>query len=528
MLWSLFKILLFVALVIALAFGVQAVLAVSGDVIVRLDGSEFVLTPLQLIIGALIAVVALYVAFKLAGLIVATLKFINGDDTAFSRYSDRIRERRGYDALSESLMALAAGEAREAATKAQKAEKYLNRPEVTTLLVAQAAEAVGDKARATEAWKSLVQHDRSRFVGVRGLMRQKLEEGDTDTAMKLAEKAFALKPKNIETQDTLLRLQARDANWDGARKVLSAKVKTGALPKDVYKRREAVLCLADARAQIAAGGSADKARAEALEANRLSPQLVPAAVLAARLLVEANEKRRAAKVIKAAWQTTQHPDLAAAFAAIEPDETPDARLRRFQALLKIVPNAPETKMLETELHLAAEDFPGARRALGTLAETHPVARSLTLMAAIERGEGAPEAVVRGWLAKALGASRGPQWVCENCGTVHEEWVPVCTSCEAFDSLKWTEASQATSPTSALPSAMLPLLIGGPVADEEEPEADTVEPVVEEVTVEATETIVDPDVVGTTRDVTEPVAVPVAEDTSEAAPREEASSAASRG
>ena len=36
-----------------------------------------------------------------------TLKFINGDETAISRYFDRNRERKGYQALSEGLMALA-------------------------------------------------------------------------------------------------------------------------------------------------------------------------------------------------------------------------------------------------------------------------------------------------------------------------------------------------------------------------------------------------------------------------------------
>ncbi|WP_371156639.1 heme biosynthesis HemY N-terminal domain-containing protein [Jannaschia sp. 2305UL9-9] len=523
MLWSLFKILLFVAIVVALAFGIQALLGMSGEVVIRFAGEEYVLSPLLVLIGLLVLMLALYVAFKLAGLLIATLKFINGDDTAIGRYFDRNRERRGYDALSDSLIALASGEAREASVKAQKAEKYLQRPEVTTLLVAQAAEAAGDKARALEAWKTLVQHDKTRFVGVRGLMQQKLDEGDTETAMKLAEKAFALKPRHVATQDTLLRLQARDENWDGARRVLSAKLKSGALPKDVYKRREAVLSLAEARAQLAAG-STDKARAEALEANRLSPELVPAAVLAARMLIDSNEKRRAAKTIKAAWQKTQHPDLAAVFADIEPNETPDARVRRFQALLKIVPNASETRMLETELHLAAEDFPAARRALGTLYETDPSARALSLMAAIERGEGASEAVVRGWLAKALGASRGPQWVCDNCGTVHAAWVPVCVSCEAFDSMAWVApATGATSQTSTLPSDMLPLLVGGPAPA---PEATTdlpapstpapgVEPVVEPEPIG--ETVVDPDVVGTTRDVSEPVVVPVQPAAADATP-----------
>ncbi|UWQ22375.1 heme biosynthesis protein HemY [Jannaschia sp. W003] len=463
MLWSLFKILLFVAVVVALAYGVQWLLSVSGEVLVSFAGQEYVLSPLVVVLGLVLGLIVLWLVFKLVGLLVSVLRFINGDETAISRHFERNRERKGYEALSDSLIALASGEAREAAAKARQAEKYLERPEVTDVVVAQAAEAAGERERAVEAYKRLVRHDRTRFVGVRGLMRSKLEEGDTDTAMKLAEKAFALKPRHVETQDTLLAMQARDHNWEGARRVLTAKLKSGALPKDVYKRREAVLSLADARARLAEGKT-EEARAEALEANRLSPELVPAAVLAARMHVEAGDKRRATKAIKAAWAKLHHPDLAAAFAGIEPNETPQERIRRFGPLLKLDPDAPEARMLETELHLAAEDFPGARRALGRLPETHPTARSLSLMAAVERGEGASEAVVRGWLAKALGASRGPQWVCTNCGTVHGDWVPVCTSCEAFDTLDWTEPRRAEASVSALPTDVLPLLVDGPASE----------------------------------------------------------------
>jgi HemY protein len=518
MLWSLFKVLLFVALVIALAFGAQWLLSVSGEVLVTFNGSEYVLPPLIVVLGLIAALLALWVLFKLAGLLVATLRFINGDDTAIGRYFDRNRERKGYEALSDSLVALASGEAREATAKAQKAEKYLNRPDVTTLVVAQAAEAAGETDRARDAWKDLLRHDRTRFVGIRGLMRQKLAEGDTVTAMKLAEKAFALKPRHVETQDTLLRLQSRDENWDGARKVLTAKLKSGALPKDVYKRREAVLSLAEARDKLAEGRTSE-ARAEAFEANRLSPELVPAAVLAARMHIEQGDKRRAAKVVKAAWTRTHHPDLAAAFAAIEPDETPDRRIKRFAPLLKLDPGAPETRMLETELHLAAEDFPAARRSLGDLYESHPSARSLSLMAAVERGEGASEAVVRGWLAKALGASRGPQWVCDNCGTVHADWLPVCKSCEAFDSLAWTTPDRGDASTTALPAAMLPLLVGPPDAAlpaTTEPEVHHEPDLHHEPGVARRE--MDPAIVGTTRDVDEAVTLPAAE--SPPAPQDE--------
>jgi HemY protein len=107
----------------------------------------------------------------------------------------------------------------------------------------------------------------------------------------------------------------------------------------------------------------------------------------------------ATKILKAAWATDPHPDLAAAFAEIAPGETPNDRLKRFQPLIAKHPGHPEAKLLEAELQIAREDFPAARRALGDLAETKPTARSLTIMAAIERGEGSEDRIVRpGWRA----------------------------------------------------------------------------------------------------------------------------------
>ena len=198
----------------------------------------------------------------------------------------------------------------------------------------------------------------------------------------------------------------------------------------------------------------------------MSPDLVPAAVAAARAHVAQGKPKNAARVIRRAWEVQPHPDLAAAFAEARPDETPVQRIKRFRALTDVHPDHEETRMLRAELALAAEDFPAARRALGDLATAHPTARSLTLMAAIERGEGADDAVVRAWLARAVTAPRGPQWVCTNCHNIHADWVPVCDNCAAFDTLAWTEPPRAEA---HLPGAgMLPLIAGEPAAQAETP------------------------------------------------------------
>jgi HemY protein len=468
MLWSLLKILFFVVLVAALTYGASLLMETGPGVLIAVGTIEFNLGPLQAVIAALVGLGLLWLVFKLAGLLVATVRFLNGDETALSRYFNRSRERKGFQALADGMMAIASGEGRVAIQKAAKAERYLRRPELTNLLTAQAAEMSGDTARATETYKLLLGDDRTRFVGVRGLMHQKLAQGDTETALRLAEKAFALKPKHVEVSDTLLRLQAIDADWSGARKTIGAKLRSGMMPRDVHKRRDAVLALAEARSS-----EGEQAQALALDANRMSPELVPAAVMAARAFIAQGAPRKAAKAIKTAWDAEPQPELAAAFAEIAPEETPAARIKRFALLTGSKPDHPETKLLLAELNIAAEDFPAARRALGTLAETDPTVRTLTILAAIERGEGADDQIVRAWLTRAISAPRDPQWICENCGHVHGAWVPVCAGCASFDTLAWKRPPESEMVTSSA-AQMLPLIVGQAKPDAVEPSLALVE------------------------------------------------------
>ena len=93
---------------------------------------------------------------------------------------------------------------------------------------------------------------------------------------------------------------------------------------------------------FAAGGGADsQARliAEEIEARKgwkIIPEAVTGkggGVMAARLAIADGKAKQAEKIVKAAWATDPHPDLAAAFAEIAPGETPAERVKRFRPLL---------------------------------------------------------------------------------------------------------------------------------------------------------------------------------------------------
>jgi hypothetical protein len=81
----------------------------GAGVRIAIANMEFTLGPVQAVIAAVILLLLVWLVLRLAGLLVAVLRFLNGDETAISRWFDRNRERKGYEALADGLMALASG-----------------------------------------------------------------------------------------------------------------------------------------------------------------------------------------------------------------------------------------------------------------------------------------------------------------------------------------------------------------------------------------------------------------------------------
>ena len=205
--------------------------------------------------------------------------------------------------------------------KAPRRRSCCNGPDVTRLLSAQAAEMSGDRAKASSYYKEMLADDRTRFVGVQGLMQHKLDDGDTDTALALAQ----------EGHRAAARQRARAA--DGVRPAVEEgrlgrradhAQRRGARPAAAARRRHPPRRGAVAGRRPRGAGRRRQRRGSeaALQANRLAPTLVPAAALAARVQADKGAKRKATKLLINAWAANPHPDLAAAFAALEPDETP--------------------------------------------------------------------------------------------------------------------------------------------------------------------------------------------------------------
>jgi HemY protein len=463
MIWLILRVLLFACLLAALAAAGAYLADSPGQVAITWRGVEYPpLTHLEFIAVLGGVIVTAFVLLKLLGLLIAVIRFLLGDETALTRQLARSRERRGLEALTKGMIAMAEGETETAESYASRAGKLLGQHDMVALLSAQIAAAKGDSAAARERYRALAREPATAMVGVKGLLGQAVQRGELSKALKLAEHAFEIRPKDRSVQQNLFELQVRNRDWSGAQKTLDTMIKSKTLPQDVALRRGAILDFEAARIK-AAGGDEQEALALAEDAIAEVPTLVPAAAFAARLMMKAGQGRKAARVLRDAWEDTPHPELAEAFAAIEPEESPSARRRRFRDLIEANAEHPESRLLEAELALSDEDLPAARKAIGTLPADKPTHRSLALMAAIEKAAGSPEAVVRGYLAKAVSAPRGAHWQCENCGAAPGGWSAACPNCGGFDTLSWRESPPITPGDDP---AMLPLLLdAAPSADD---------------------------------------------------------------
>lgn len=404
MLGSLIRVLFFAGIVGAATWGVHRLTEGAGAVRIDVDGFEYALTPLAAAFGLFLAFPAFVGVFKAIGLAVAVQRFFVGGETAVGRFFNRRRERRGWEAMTRAMIALAEGDGGTAKARATKAEYLLKNHDLARLVTARAAEMIGDSAKARACYKALAEEKKTAYIGVRGLIELAQSAGNEDRALKLATQAHRLRPEDPWVLDTLYALQSRSFDWRGARKTLAEQRRAGFAPKAEADRRDATLALAQAE-DAEECGRVEEARKLAVEAARLDPANADAVSTAARHLVAAGCERKAGRTIVQAWRIRPCPQLAAAYAAIKPDETPGERVKRFQTLLEANGAGAEPNLVRAELALTVGDWAGARRAIERIGEAEPSARSCAIMAAVARCEGEPDAVVRGWLARALGTPR---------------------------------------------------------------------------------------------------------------------------
>lgn len=379
-----------------------------------------------------VAILAFSAVFIVALIVWSFLRYLFSRPAELARQMRERKEERGLEALSQGLIAIAAGDRDQARKFASLAQKRLPEEPLTGLLRAQAAQLAGDRDEARAVFEAMAKRPRTELLGLRGLFLEARREEKVVAARQFAERAMERNPDLEWSVTALFELQCSAGDWDGALKTLDVARRQKQIDRETLDRRRAVLLTAQALALE--DTNVDRARELALEANKLAPGLVPAAALAGRLLVAQGSTSRAGKILTNAWKRSRHPDLARAYAYLRPGDQPRDRLKRVNTLAAQTPGDPEAAVAVAVAAVEAREWEQAREALAPLLEDRPQARVCSLMARIEGGESGDQGRVREWLARAVRAPRDPAWTAD--GFTAGQWAPVSPVTGMLDAFQW--------------------------------------------------------------------------------------------
>jgi HemY protein len=354
------------------------------------------------------------------------------------------RHARGRHAITHGLLAIGHGDTALARRHADAARRHAPNDPLALLLHAQSAQLDGNSSEAQRAFRAMAEREDTRLLGLRGLFIEAQRADDAVGAVMIAEEAIKLSPSSTWASHAVLGFRCARGDWSGALAILDSNLSAGLIDKQAYRRQRGVLLTA--RALELQTMDRDVARESVMEAVKLAPTLVPAAVLAAKFESEAHQVRRAMKLVEAAWLANPHPDLADAYAHVKLGDAARQRLQRVETLAAKTP-ADKAGHVEGQLAIAraaidASEFARAREVLAPYVND-PTQRVALLMAELERAEHGDGGRARAWTLRAVRARHDPAWTAD--GYVSDRWRPVSPVTGRLDAFQWQ------TPVASLPS-----------------------------------------------------------------------------
>jgi HemY protein len=428
-----YRIILFLLLIALAAAGAAWVADQTGDVTFSWSGwrIETSLPVFALALGA--TIVAAILAWTI-------LRGLWRMPQQIRRSRRERRHARGRHAITHGLLAIGHGDSARARAHAEVARRHAAHDPLALLLHAQSAQLDGDREGARAAFRAMAEREDTRLLGLRGLFIEAQRADDPVSAVMIAEEALKLAPASTWASHAVLGFRCAKGDWNGAASILDNNFSSGLIDKAAYRRQRGVLLTA--RALELENVDRDLSRENAMEAVKLAPTLVPAAVLASKYQSEAHQVRRSMRIVEAAWLAQPHPDLAEAYAHVKLGDSARQRLVRVETLAAKAPGHIESALAVARAAIDATEFARAREALAPFIAA-PTQRVALLMAEIERTEHGDSGRARAWTLRAVRALHDPVWTAD--GYVSDRWRPVSPVTGRLDAFKWQ------TPLAALPS-----------------------------------------------------------------------------
>jgi HemY protein len=368
------------------------------------------------IVAALVFLFILYVVGRM-------LRWMFTSHQRIGSWGARRRREQGDQAVTRTLVAIAASEPSAALRESARARKLLGDTAQTLLLAAEAQRVAEREEDAAAIYRKLAERKDAALLGLRGLFRQAMNKEAWADAAEIAARAAKIHPAGAWLRDERAQLAIRTGNWAEALNLSSPGASRAAL------------------ATAAAEAEADPSAALRLakQAWTEAPGFAPAAVAYALRLRGNGKEVKAFDVIREAWRINPQPELASAW--LSQIEDPAIRLREAGRLVAGNPTHPEAFLVLARACLDA-DLPEEARVQLELARKAGLnqRRVWLLLADLEASEHGETEIgrlaLRDALRRAATAEPDSGWYCEVCGTEQTGWRPACPVCHTAGRIAW--------------------------------------------------------------------------------------------
>lgn len=347
------------------------------------------------------------------------------------------RYEQGLRALNRTMTALALADHKQAEKQLRKSRYYLSGHEpITQLLGVQLAHAAGKREEARAAFDAMLEDDATRPVALRGKIMDLMRAGEYVHARDFAEEAWQQRPHDAWLCGAMLDLLFRARDWAAIEPVIDKAERKHGLSREQAGHYRAELHTARAREALKQD---DTRRAQELGqlALKHGQRFLPARLVTAQALARQGETRSLLRFLEQSWALEPHPAFAELFLARGCQDSAGKTQKRLNRLIERNPDHLESQIVQARTAMLLAEWEQARNALKVALSKGESPRIYQLLAQVEIGETGDDKQAAHWLALAVQAPREAQWLCGQCGELHDDWQTHCRHCGQFDAIIWS-------------------------------------------------------------------------------------------
>ncbi len=302
-----------------------------------------------------------------------------------------------------------------------------------------------------ELSKKLMQNEDIQLVGMKAALEAQIEKKEFKDALKTANQAFEVRQDLYWVLSSAFLLRAQNNDWTGALDVLNAGIDKNITPEQKASRLKSV-ALYELAKQAKSEKDSTKFYKFITQALNENNKLIPAALDLANYYIECDEPRRKAeKVLLDMWRENPCYEVATSYLNLF-KETISERVQRMEKLAIANSKRPSlNNILLAELYVKARKFAKAKTECKIFLLKNPATQKVVeILECINTKNTTSknkktQKTILEKISNKIGVSGSEninsypkdfQWVCSNCGKIHNQWEAICDGCGEIGRIYW--------------------------------------------------------------------------------------------